>query len=106
MARTTSGWVQEGEQYVRYHEQQGYLVKETYQPGRDAVLTQVAEERKADKSRFLGGHYIGSIPLNDIPTVRAKYPELFANCDQELKKKALIRFSNDPEMQPYIAQRA
>ena len=106
MARTTSKWVAEGEQFVRYHEQQGYLVKQTYQPGYDAALSQVAEERKADKSRFLGGHYIGSIPFNDLPAVKAKYPELFANCDQELKKRALIRFSNDPAMQQYIAQRA
>ena len=105
MSRTTSGWVSEGEQHVRYHEQQGYLVKETIQPGYRAVLETVAEERKAEKSRFLGGHYIGSIPFNDVPLVKAKYPELFEG-DAEQKKAALIRFSNDPEMAQYVAQRA
>ena len=105
MARSATLW--EASVGVNYDVEQGHLVKRTIQPDRDLLLEMNAEERKLPKQRFLGGHKVGSIPVNDIPKVMAKYPEFWSNeADQETKKRALIRFSNDPEMRPYLIARA
>ena len=105
MPRSRVLW--EGSLGVDYSVEQGHLVKRTYQPDHKLILEQNAEERKLPKQRFLGGHKVGSIPVNDIPSVMAKYPEFWSNeADQETKKRALIRFSNDPEMRPYLIARA
>lgn len=109
MAKTTSDWVLEGSQAVRFHEEQGYLVKETYQPDRDAILKNNQEMRKAESiirpDRNATGWYVGEIPLNDLPYVKSKYPEMFEG-DRDQRRKALIRFTNDPEMRPYVIRGA
>ncbi len=104
MSRSKVIW--EGSLGIDYSVEQGHLVKRTFQPDHKLVLEANAEERKLPKQRFLGGHKVGSIPINDIPYVKSKYPEFWAKCDQETKKKALIRFSNDPDMEQYRIARA
>lgn len=97
----------DGDRVITHDFEHDHAVRRTTQRSRTAVLEQTAEERKlTEKQRFLGGYKVGSIPINDIPDVAKKYPELFVDCDQDIKKKALIRFSLDPDMRPYIVRRA
>lgn len=108
MAKTHSPWIHEGPLAVRFEEQQGHLVKRTVQPDHGAVLRQNETERKQGKQRFLEGYKIGSVPINDLPDLALLYPELFGNtdADRETKKKALVRFTNDPAMAKYIIAKA
>ncbi len=64
------------------------------------------EAREAPRQPFLGGWKVGSVPLNDWPAVCAKYPEFLLNGEPDLKKKALVRFSNDPDMRKYLIKGA
>lgn len=103
---TTSPWINEGSLNVRFREEAGHLVKETHQPDRNEILSTVQAERTAgDRQSFLGGYKVGTIPLNDLPAVRARHPGLFAG-DADIKKKALIAFSNDPAMSIYLIKKA
>jgi len=99
-------WIAEGALRVRYREEQGHLVKEFDQPNRGLILSDVAEMRKETQNTKATGWLIGSIPTIDYyRVVLPKYPELESN-DAEITKAALIRFSNDPEMRPYLVKKA
>ncbi len=103
----TGNWIENGSQRVRFNEEQGHLVKETDQPDRGLILSSIADERKEPaKQSFLGGYKVGSIPFIDWERiVLPKYPELMDG-DAEIAKKALIRFSNDPDMAIYLVKKA
>ena len=99
-------WINEGGLRVRYREEQGHLVKEWDQPDRGLILDHVSELKKMDQIVKASGWFIGSVPLFDWERiVLPKYPELQSS-DPELTKKALIRFSNDPDMKPYLVRKA
>ena len=99
-------WIAEGPLRVRYREEQGHLVKEWDQPNRDLILADTAEMRKEVQNTKATGWLIGSIPTIDWHrVVLPKYPDLESG-DAELSKKALIAFSNDPAMRPYLVRKA
>ena len=105
-AADNSPWVDEGSMRVRYREEAGHLVKEWDQPDRDLILGHVSELKKLDQNVKASGWFIGSVPFLDWERiVLPKYPELQSN-DAELKKAALIKFSNDPDMRPYLVRKA
>ena len=99
MARTdNTPWISEGSLRARFRQVGDKLVKETNQPDRDLVMQTIVEERKhSPRQNFLGGYKVASIPLVDWERVKLKYPEL-VHGDADQKKRALIRFSNDPDM--------
>lgn len=106
---TWSDWTFGESQAVRYSEQSGHLVKETYQPNYNEVMENIKRERiEGQKRSLLGGYKIGTIPVNDLPLFYARYPEFApqSGADAEQRKKALIRFSNDPEMAKYRIRKA
>ncbi len=103
---TVGNWINEGPLRVRFSEEHGHLVKEWDQPDRELILSDIAEQRKAPQRRFLGGWKVGSVPLYDWHRiVLPKYPEL-AGTDKIERDKALVRFSNDPDMAPYLVKKA
>ena len=63
------------------------------------------ERRNRSRQSFLGGYKVGSIPLVDLENVKKSHPGLFCN-DAEERKKALIRFSNDPMMSEFLIKKA
>ena len=84
-------------------------MRESHQPGYDDILRQNAIERNMPRQRFLGGWKVASIPVNDLPAVYAKYPELKTHkdeCDAEEYVRAVVRFTNDPEFAHCIIKRA
>ena len=104
-----SDWTFGESQAVRYTEQSGYLVKETYQPNYNEIMENIRRERiEGQRRTFLGGYKVGSIPVNDLPFFYERYPEYKpgSGATAEDKKKALIRFSNDPEMAKYRIRKA
>jgi hypothetical protein len=104
-AADNTPWLNEGSIRVRYREEQGHLVKEFDQPDRDIILGHVAELRKCEQTKK-EGWLIGSIPTLDYErVVLPKYPE-FRHGDAEQRKRALIRFSNDPDMSIYLVKKA
>ena len=107
--RTNSPWIRAGGLLTRFRVEQDHLVRETHQPGYDDILRQNAIERNMPKQRFLGGWKVASIPVNDLPAVYAKYPELKTHkdeCDSQEYVRAVVRFSNDPEFAHCIIKRA
>lgn len=95
MAETSVIW--EGSLGVTYDVQQGHLIKRTYQADYAEIYGLVADERKRQKQRFLGGWKVGTVANNDLPALQQQYPELFApGVDRELRRQALVRWSNDP----------
>ena len=96
----------EGPLSVTFDVEQGHLIKRTTQADRDILLEANKEDRKKPQRGCLGGWQVGSIPMLDWHfKVLPKYPEL-ASSDAELARAALIRFSNDPEMSPYLIKKA
>ena len=96
--RDNTPWINEGSLRARFRQVGEKLVRETNQPDRDLVMDTIVEERKhSPRQNFLGGYKVASIPLVDWERVKLKYPEL-ESCDADLAKKALIKFSNDPDM--------
>ena len=107
--RTNTPWIEAGGLLTRFRVEQDHLVRETHQPGYDDILRQNAIERNMPKQRFLGGWKVASIPVNDLPAVYAKYPELKPHkdeCDSQEYVRAVVRFSNDPEFAHCIIKRA
>ena len=107
--RTNSPWISAGGLLTRFRVEQDHLVRETHQPGYGDILRQNAIERNMPKQRFLGGWKVASIPVNDLPAVYAKYPELKTHkdqCDSQEYVRAVVRFSNDPEFAHCIIKRA
>ena len=107
--RTNTPWIEAGGLLTRFRVEQDHLVRETHQPGYDDILRQNAIERNMPKQRFLGGWTVASIPVNDLPAVYAKYPELKTHkdeCDSQEYVRAVVRFSNDPEFAHCIIKRA
>ena len=106
MSRGNTPWVNEGPLRARFRQEGETLVKETSQPDRNLIMDTIQTERQSgDRQGFLGGYKVGSIPLLDLENVRKSYPDLFAG-DAETKKKALIRFSNDPAMKQFLIKKA
>ena len=104
--RTNTPWLYEGALRKRFRVEQGHLISELNQPDRDLIMDQIQDERRgAPRQSFLGGYKVGSIPLVDLERVKLAYPDLFAG-DLETKKRALIRFSNDPKMAEFLIKRA
>lgn len=104
--RTNTPWLSEGPLRKRFRVEQGHLVTELNQPDRNLIMDQIQDERRgAERQDFLGGYKVGSVPLVDLERVKKAYPDLFAG-DAETKKKALIRFSNDPAMSEFLIKRA
>lgn len=108
-----SQWQFEGPIAVRYHEQDGHLIQETKQFDREIILERNKQLRNhdaiANPPRGRSGWYIGSIAFEDLPRVHAKYPELGLmgpKADTDLRRKALIRFTNDPDMEEYVLRKA
>lgn len=103
-----SPWINEGPLRVRFREEHGHIVRELNQPSRDAIMDATQDERRDGRRQsFLGGYKVGSIPLVDLERVIEKYPEFRSKeASKEDKKKALVRFSNDPEMQQYLVRKA
>ena len=83
-------------------------MREIDQPGHGLILKEVQKERESGvKTPFLGGYKVATIPENDLPFVRSRHPELFASgADADLRKRALIKFSNDPLMSDYKIRKA
>ena len=107
--RTNTPWIEAGGLLTRFRVEQDHLVRETHQPGYDDILRQNAIERNMPRQRFLGGWKVASIPVNDLPAVYAKYPELKTHkdeCDSQEYVRAVVRFSNDPEFAHCIIKRA
>ena len=107
--RTNTPWIAAGGLLTRFRVEQDYLVRETHQPGYDDILRQNAIERNMPRQRFLGGWKVASIPVNDLPAVYAKYPELKTHKDEfdsQEYVRAVVRFSNDPEFAHCIIKRA
>lgn len=99
--RDNTPWINEGSLRARFRQVGDKLVRETNQPDRDLVMENIVEERKhSPRQNFLGGYKVASIPLVDWERVKLKYPELESK-DADLAKKALIRFSNDPDMSEF-----
>ena len=108
-ARQPSPWIGEGAIRTRFRQEQGHLVRETVQPGYNEILAQNAIERNLPKQRFLGGWKVASIPVNDLPAVYAKYPELNTHagqCDRQEYERAVVRFTNDPLFAHCVIKRA
>ena len=84
------------------------MVREEVQPLHKAILADNYAQRQQKQERsFLGGHKVASVPVNDLPAVRLLYPALFGHgADADLKRRELIKFSNDPAMADYIIRRA
>ena len=101
-------WINEGTLRVRFREEAGHLVREINQPDHGLIMKMVQKEREtAPRQNFLGGYKVATIPENDLPFVRKCHPELFAaGADADLRKRALIKFSNDPRMADYRIKRA
>jgi len=106
MSASDGNWIEGEGLQVKFREEQGHLVKEWGQRDRDVILSGIAEERKAEQKRFLGGWKVGSVPILDWHrVVLPKYPELA--CDDKIERdKALLRFCNDPDMSPYLVKKA
>jgi hypothetical protein len=106
-AANNTPWINEGSLRVRFREEQNHLVKELNQPDRDVIMAGIQEEKKlVQKKDSALGYKVGSIPLVDFEIVIKKYPEFMDKCDSELKRNALIRFTNDPDMQQYVLRKA
>ena len=108
-ARQPSPWLNTGALRTRFRQEQGHLVRETHQPGHRDILEQNAIERNLPKQRFLGGWKVASIPVNDMPEILLRYPELATHagqCDRQEYERAVVRFTNDPLMQKYVIKRA
>ncbi len=105
-ANANTPWINEGPLRVRFREEQGHLVKELNQPDRDVIMSSIQEEKKLTQRKSSLGYKVASIPLLDWENVIKKYPEFMEACDSELKRNALIRFSNDPDMACYRLKRA
>lgn len=106
MGSDNTPWINEGPLRVRFREEAGHLVKETNQPDRNIIMEATQKERRdTPRQSFLGGYKVGSIPLVDLERVKKLHPGLFCK-DAEERKKALIRFSNDPDMRPYLIKKA
>ena len=104
MARTdNTPWIDGGNGlHTRFRQVDDKLVKETSQPDRHLIMEDIqTEKREAPRQNFLDGYKVASIPTNDWERVIKKYPELESH-DQELQRKALIKFSNDSEMKKYL----
>lgn len=101
-------WINEGSLRARFREEGGHLVREINQPDHGMILKEVQKERESGrKTPFLGGYKVATIPENDLPYVRQCHPDLFAKgADADLRKKALIAFSNDPRMAIYKIKKA
>ena len=105
-----SPWIEQDGFAVRYTEEQGQLVKKSRQINREAIL----EQNKRDANNVTQGirprdlsfgRYLGSVPMQDILRWQKSHPELFSP-DQEIARKALIKFWNSSEGRPYRVQRA
>lgn len=101
-------WINEGTLRARFREEAGHLVREINQPGHADIMKLIQQERDSGiKTPFLGGYKVATIPENDLPFVRLCHPELFAaGADADLRKRALIKFSNDPRMSDYKIKKA
>ena len=100
-------FVTEGPQRVRFRSEGDNLLRETVQDGYNPLMESIRTEAlDAPRQPYLGGYKVGSIPLNDWPAVCAKYPEFALDGNADLKKKALVRFSNDPDMAQYLIKGA
>lgn len=107
-ASDNTPWINEGTLRARFREEAGHLVRETNQPDHRLILKEVQKERESGtRQSFLGGYKVATIPTNDLPFVRQCHPELFAaNADADLRKRALVKFSNDPRMSIYRIKKA
>ncbi len=105
-ATSNTPWINEGPLRVRFREEQGHLVKELNQPDRDVIMGSIHEDKKLKQKTSALGYKVASIPLVDWERVVKKYPEFMDRCDSELKRNALVRFSNDPDMSQYILKKA
>ena len=106
MSRGNTPWINEGPLRVRFRQEGNHLVKEMNQPDRNLIMDTIQEEKRvAPRQSFLGGYKVGSIPLVDWEIVKKKHPGPDCN-DAEERRKALIRFSNDPDMKQYITKKA
>jgi hypothetical protein len=112
-----SGWtpyVTEGPLAARFKTEHGgkrtTLVKETSQPERDLILSDVAEMRKeaslGNKPKDLQhGRFLGQIPILDFLNLQKSHPDLFSP-DREIARKATIKFWNSSEAELFRVQRA
>lgn len=103
-------WIKEGPLAVRFRDEQGHLVKETVDTGREFILEEnkrlANEVTQGNKPRSLSfGRYLGSVPMLDIIKWQKEHPDLFSP-DREVARKALVKFWNSSEGRPYRVQKA
>ena len=101
-------WIDEGPLRARFRTESGHLVRETNQPGHGLIMKEIQKERESgERQSFMGGYKVATIPENDLPFVRLCHPDLFApGADSDLRKRALVAFSNDPRMSDYRIRKA
>lgn len=82
----------------------GRLYNDWHQAGRGAILDENRVILNARDARKLGwGEPSLRIPELDLVLLKAKYPDL-ASRDGLVKRRAWIKFLNDPESAPYRVQ--